>query len=223
MSTLRSRLHEAFGCLFRAVLKFLILIAFRPKRTFVSDKARKEAFSEPMIFISNHVSGMDGAVLQSLMPFARVYSVTAKDLYERSKLYSWFLNNLRTIPVDRKNVSISWLREARKRFREGYHIYICPEGRCCLNRILLPFKPGFITLAASTGAKIVPIFHNGEYNYFFGERFRYIVGEPISVTPPPEGLTEAEMLRQCESIRNAVLQLELALTGEIRTGEPELF
>ena len=69
MSTLRSLLHEAFGCLFRAVLKFLILIAFRPKRTFVSDKARKEAFSEPMIFISNHVHGMDGAVLQSLMPF----------------------------------------------------------------------------------------------------------------------------------------------------------
>lgn len=223
MNTLRSRLHEAFGVFFRAVLKLLILIAFRPKRTYVSDKAKREAFSEPMIFISNHVRGMDGAILQSLMPFARVYSLTAKDLYERSKLYSWFLNNLRTIPVDRRNVSISWLREARKRFREGYHIYICPEGRCCLNRIVLPFKPGFITLAASTGAKIVPIYHNAEYNYFIGKRFRYIVGEPISVTPPPEGLTETEMQRQCEAIRDVVLSLEMQLNGEIRTGEPILY
>lgn len=218
MSKLRSTLHEAFGCVFRPVLKFLCLIAFRPKRTYISEKAKQEAFKEPMIFISNHVHGMDGAVLQSLMPFSKVYSITAKDLIERTKLYGWFLSHLRTIPVDRENTSLSWLREGRKKLREGAHIYMCPEGRCNRARIVLPFKSGFVALAAASGAKVLPIYLNGEYNYFFGKRFRYIIGEPVTMTPPPEGLAEAEMTRQADMMRDKILELELALNGSVRTG-----
>ncbi len=218
MSNIRSALHEGFGYVFRPVLKFLCLIAFRPKRTFVSEKAKQEAFKEPMIIISNHVHGMDGAVLQSLMPFSRVYSITAKDLIERTKLYGWFLSHLRTIPVDRENASLSWLREGRKKLREGFHIYMCPEGRCNRARVVLPFKPGFVTLAAAAGVKVLPIYLNGEYNYFFGKRFRFIVGEPVTMTPPPDGLTEAEMTRQADMMHDVILDLERTLNGTVRTG-----
>ena len=218
MNKVMAALHEGFGYVFRPVLKFLVLIAFRPKRTFASEKARQEAFKEPMIIISNHVHGMDGAVLQSLMPFSRVYSLTAKDLIERTKLYGWFLSHLRTIPVDRENASLGWLREGRKKLREGFHIYICPEGRCNRARIVLPFKPGFVTLAAAAGVKVVPIYLNGEYNYFFGKRFRFIVGEPVTMTPPPEGLSEEEMTRQANMMRDKILELEMQLNGTVRTG-----
>lgn len=219
MSKLHSFLHEWFGRFFRPVLKFLVLIAYRPKRTFASEKAKREAFKEPMIIISNHVHGMDGAVIQSLMPFAKVYSLTAKDLVERTPLYRWFLSHLRTIPVDRKNVTLSWLRESRKRLREGYHIYICPEGDVNRAKVIRPFKSGFVTLAASTGAKVLPIYLNGEYNRFIGKRFRFIVGEPVTLTPPPEGLSEAEMTREANAMRDIILNLELQLNGSIRTEE----
>lgn len=217
MNNIRSKMHEWFGCIFRPILKGLALVAFRPKRTFVSEKAKREAFKEPMIIISNHVHGMDGAVIQSLMPFAKVYSITAKDLVERTPLYRWFLSHLKTIPVDRKNVSLSWLRESRKRFKEGNHIYICPEGDANRAKEILPFKSGFVTLAASTGAKVVPIYLNGEYNYFHGERFRFLVGEPVTMTPPPEGLSEAEMTRQANMMRDIILDMEKQLLGYQRT------
>jgi len=220
MSKLRSTLHEWFGTwIFRPLLKLMALVLFRPKRTFVSEKAKREAFKEPMIMISNHVHGMDGAIIQSLMPFSRVYSITAKDLVERTRLYHWFLSHLRTIPVDRKNVSLSWLRESRKRLREGYHIYICPEGDVNRAKVIRPFKSGFVTLAASTGAKVVPIYVNGEYNYIFGKRFRYIVGEPVAMTPPPEGLSEQEMTREANMMHDIILDLEKQLNGFVRTDE----
>lgn len=219
MNKLKATLHECFGCLFRPVLKLLALILFRPKRTFVSEKAKREAFKEPMIIISNHVHGMDGAIIQSLMPFSRVYSITAKDLVERTPLYHWFLSHLRTIPVDRQHISLSWLRESRKRLREGYHIYICPEGDVNRAKVIRPFKSGFVTLAASTGAKVVPIYLNGEYNLLFGKRFRYIVGEPVAMTPPPDGLSEDEMARETEMMFRTVLALEKQLNGFNRTEE----
>lgn len=219
MSKLRSTLHEIFGCLFRPVLKLMVLILFRPQRVFATEKAKREAFKEPMIIISNHVHGMDGAVIQALMPFAKVYSITAKDLVERTPLYHWFLGHLRTIPVDRRNITLSWLRESRKRLREGYHIYICPEGDTNRAKVIRPFKSGFVTLAASTGAKVVPIYLNGEYNHLIGKRFRFIVGEPVTLTPPPEGLSEAEMTREANMMRDVILDLERQLNGFVRTEE----
>lgn len=217
MKRLKHFIHVSFGCIFRPILKGLALIVFRPKRVFSSEAARQQAFKEPMVIICNHVHGMDSALIQSLMPFKRVFSITAKDLVERTRLYGWFLSHLHTIPVDRENVSLSWLRESRKRLREGCHIMIFPEGQCNPERVLLPFKSGFITLAAASGAKVLPIYHNGEYNYLWGKRFKYIVGEPVEVTPPPEGLSVGEMSRQAELMHAKIQELEQQLNGFVRT------
>ena len=65
---------------------------------------------------------------------------------------------------------------------------------------------------------MVPIYLNGEYNYFHGERFRFLVGEPVTMTPPPEGLSEAEMTRQANMMRDKILELEMQLNGTVRTG-----
>ena len=37
-------LHEALGYLLRGVLRVLVVLAFRPKRCYVSEKARAESF-----------------------------------------------------------------------------------------------------------------------------------------------------------------------------------
>ena len=44
-----------------------------------------------------------------------------------------------------------------------------------------------LLLAAMAGVPIVPIYHNGLYRFFIGRRWRMMIGEPITVTPPPEG------------------------------------
>ena len=80
-----------------------------------------------------------------------------------------------------------------------------------------PFKPGFVTLAASAGVKVLPIYHNGEYHYFFGKRFRMMIGEPITLTPPPEGLSEEVMQQECAQALPVMNELERQLNGYVKT------
>lgn len=71
-----------------------------------------------------------------------------------------------------------------------------------------PFKPGCVLLAATAGTRILPIYHNGTYHYFFGRRFRMIVGEPYTVLPPPEGTDSATMQRETDELQNIMKDLE---------------
>lgn len=217
MKRVRQGLHTVFGYILRGLLRALIFIAFRPQRIYASDKAKQEALREPCVIISNHVRGMDGAVIQTMLPGHLVYSMSAKDLMDKSPALKWFLGFCRSIPVDREHVSLTWLREGRRHLKAGHHIYMCPEGYCNRAKVVRPFKPGCVTLAASAGVKVLPIYHNGEYNYFFGRRFRMIIGEPVTLTPPPEGLSEAVMARETEELHQTVQALEKQLNGFVKT------
>ena len=61
----------------------LIRLAFRPKISYVSDRARQEAFRSPMIMVSNHVRGMDGAALCTLFPGKMIHGVSAKEFMDK--------------------------------------------------------------------------------------------------------------------------------------------
>ena len=81
--------------------------------------------------------------------------------------------------------------------RDGWRgdLYLCPEGKCNFQKQMQPFKPGAVTLASMANAPILPVYHNGEYNYFFGRRFRCMVGEPMEL-PRTQGGLDAEGLER---------------------------
>lgn len=212
-------LHNGLAVIVRLVLRGLIFLAFRPKRFFVSEKAREELLKEPAVIISNHIAIYDGAVIQALLPFKKIYGMTAQDVLDDQPMMRFLLSFCRVIPINRRSVSLTWLREGRKRLKEGNFVFMCPEGRCNEERVIRPFKPGVVTLAASSGVKVVPIYQNGEYNFFFGKRFRMMIGEPVTLTPPPEGLSEKEMNREAEMLHGIVSDLEMRLNGRVRTEE----
>ena len=201
--------------IFQGLLKGLVFILFRPRKTFVSEKAR-QALQEPCIIISNHIRGFDGAAILTLLPGKKITGLVAKDMVDKSRALRFFFPLLPLCAIDREHASLSWLRDSRKLLREGQSIYMCPEGRCNFARAVRPFKPGFALLAASAGVKVVPIYHNGEYHPFIGRRFRMLVGEPITVTPPPEGLSEAVLNREADAARAQVQALETRLIGFTR-------
>ena len=219
MSRLKETVFHFFSPLLQCLLKGLILLAFRPQKRFVSDKAKAEAFNGPCVLISNHVRGMDGGVIFTMLPGVKVTGLVAKDMTDNSPALRRFLALLPTMPIDRQNTSLSWLRESRRLLKGGESIYLCPEGKCNFDRVTQPFKSGCVLLAAMAGVPIVPIYHNGIYHYLFGKRWRMMVGEPITVTPPPEGLTEEELNRQAALLYRRVQELEIALTGELRIEE----
>ena len=210
------RLFRGFACIVRGILRALIVLAFRPKRIYASEKARQEAFRKPCIVFSNHVRGMDGAVILTMLPGHRIRGLVAKDWYEKSPLIHFFLRCLPLIPIDREHASLSWLRDSRRVLKDGGSVYICPEGQCNFNKVIRPFRPGFITLAAAADAELLPVYHNGEYHCFFGRRFRMIIGEPIRPAGSSGSLSAEEMAGEAEAARQVLRGLEMQLNGTIR-------
>lgn len=208
MNKLGHGLHEALGYPVRGILRALVALAFRPQRRFASEAARRAFPAGPCVIVSNHVRAFDGAAIEVLLPRRRIWGMTAKDLLEKSWPLRTLMGFCRTIPIDREHFSMSWLREGRKRLKAGDDVYMCPEGACQKDHVIREFKPGFVTLAASAGVPVVPVYHNGVFHFFLGRRFRMIIGEPIALTPPPDGLTEAEMAREARLVEDAVRALE---------------
>ena len=141
---MRACLRTLNGVLNRCIrwtLMGLIRLAFRPKISYVSDRARQEAFRSPMIMVSNHVRGMDGAALCTLFPGKKIHGVSAKEFMDKPAL-GWLLRRLGCVSVDRDHVTVDWLRQCRRILvKDQEHVYICPEGKCNFQKQIQPFKP----------------------------------------------------------------------------------
>ena len=101
---MRACLRTLNGVLNRCIrwtLMGLIRLAFRPKISYVSDRARQEAFRSPMIMVSNHVRGMDGAALCTLFPGKKIHGVSAKEFMDKHAL-GWLLRRLGCVSVERE-------------------------------------------------------------------------------------------------------------------------
>ena len=217
---LKSLCHNAFAKTMQWTLRLLVYPAFRPKLIFSSPEAKANFPKGACVLISNHATMLDAGPIETLLHRKHFYGMQAADIIRDYKFIGWFLSFMPIIPIDRENVSLSWLREGRKLLRNGQSIFMCPEGRCNYDRVITDFKPGFVTLAALAKVPVVPLYHNGEYNYFHGKRFRLIVGEPIELTPPEDGLTDEFMRTEAARATEIVRGLEKQLIGFNRTAEP---
>lgn len=211
--------RNAFSQTMQWTLRLLIYPAFRPKLIFASPEAEANFPAGPCVFISNHVTMLDAGPIETLLHKKHFYGMTAADILRDYRFIGWFMSFMPSIAVDRHHVSLSWLREGRKRLREGHSIFMCPEGRCNPDRVITEFKPGFVALASQEKVPVVPLYHNAEFNYFIGKRFRLMVGEPVLLTPT-DGLTDEFMHTEAARLTEIVRGLEKQLMG--CNAQPEL-
>ncbi len=211
--------RKAFSAAMLWTLRILVRLAFRPKLTFSSPEAKANFPKDPCVLISNHINTLDVAPIETLLHKKHFYGMMAADIIRDYKLIGWFISFAPSITIDRHNITLSWLREGKKLLQKGHSIFMCPEGRCNADKVLSEFKPGFVTLAAKANAPVVPLYHNGEFNYFFGKRFRLIVGEPITLTPPQDGLTDEFMRSETARAAHIVRKLEMQLMGQTASHE----
>lgn len=217
MKKLSHALKKVVYLFLRAVLLVFIRLAFRPKLVYASEKARQEAFAQPRVIVVNHVRGWDGAVVYSCISRQPFRALVAKDMIEDHRFLRAFLTFMPVLPIDRRAASLSWLRGSRQALKQGNHVMIFPEGKCQFDRVTKPMKPGCVLLGATAGASLLPIWHNGSYHFFHGPRFRMIIGEPIPVTPPPEGTEQDALEQQSQALFATMNDLERQLTGAVRT------
>lgn len=109
------------------------------------------------IFMSNHASNLDPAILMPLIP--RRTSVLVKKEMWRIPILGPAFDMASLVPVERSNraAAIESIRRAGEVMRQRINMMVYPEGTRSPDGRLLPFKKGPFHLAAETGFSIVPV------------------------------------------------------------------
>ena len=166
----------------RGAIQLGMYIAYRPKVKYQNaDLMRSD---EPVVFICNHMSHMDGPLVASVLHLKSPYFLIARDYYEKPQ-YHPFLETYGAVPVDRSGMDTTWFEACRNLLEEGHSILIFPEGHTSTGE-LDEFQPGFAVLAEKTGAKIVECVNAGQYHKFFGPRKFIYVGDGYTIECPSE-------------------------------------
>ncbi len=206
-------IQKIFAGIGRGLMTAFVRIAFRPRIRYTARNRRNCSFGQPVIYVGNHTSHMDGVMTSVIFARSKAHILVAKDWYEKPK-FNWFLKNNRCIPMDRYGIETGWIRDSREALKKGDSIIIYPEGRTGKDNEPREFKSGFIMLALMTGAKIVPFAVDGSYDIVFGKRQRVLVGEPTELSREGKGLKPEYMEHESERFRQIVIDMIKELKGE---------
>jgi 1-acyl-sn-glycerol-3-phosphate acyltransferase len=113
----------------------------------------------PAILISNHTSGLDPLLIQSVSMRIIVWMM-AREYYEIPGLNRLF-RILEIIPVDRGARDSGAMRLALRALQEGRILGLFPEGRIETAQELLPFQPGVAQMAIKLKVPVHPAFLDG--------------------------------------------------------------
>lgn len=161
------------------------------------------------IVMPNHHSVMDVAIQMFVFWNRTLRCLVAEVIYQKNALMRFFLRVIGAIRVDRDTHDFSFLGKAEKVLNKKGVIEIYPEARLAKKGEEKPleFKPSVVYLALSTGAPIIPVYHNGAL--FKKERAHVIIGKPIDVKEwYDDTLSERENIEIiCKKLRERVIEL----------------
>jgi 1-acyl-sn-glycerol-3-phosphate acyltransferase len=163
-----------------------------------------------LIFMPNHISFLDGPLLEMLIPGAA--RVVLKKSILRIPIVGLGMRFVGFVPVDRKGVKGGKrsIAKAIQMVREkGYSFLIFPEGTRSRDGKLQRFRRGGFFLALETGAPIVPVTIRGTFELMpKGQKFarkgsvRVAFHDPI----PTAGYTVETMAVLMGKVRDAILK-----------------
>jgi 1-acyl-sn-glycerol-3-phosphate acyltransferase len=165
-----------------------------------------------LIFMPNHISFLDGPLLEMLIPGAA--RVVLKKSVLRIPIVGLGMRFVGFVPVDRKGIKGGKrsIAKAIQMVREkGYSFLIFPEGTRSRDGKLQRFRRGGFFLALETGAPIVPVTIGGTFElmpkgqkYARKGRVRVAFHDPITTV----GYTPETMAGLMEKVKEAILSSE---------------
>jgi len=163
-----------------------------------------------LIFMPNHISFLDGPLLEMLIPGAA--RVVLKKSILRIPVVGLAMRFVGFVPVDRKGVKggkRSIVRAVRMVREKGYSFLIFPEGTRSRDGKLQRFRRGGFFLALESGAPIVPVTIRGTFELMpKGQKYArkgtvsVAFHDPIPVT----GYAIETMAGLMEKVREAILK-----------------
>jgi 1-acyl-sn-glycerol-3-phosphate acyltransferase len=115
-----------------------------------------ERIGKPTIFISNHLSNIDGIVLNKVLEKNNVTFMAGIKL-KANPFTSVFLRIIRHIPINPNSADRSAIKKALAVLNSGGSIMIFPEGTRSRSGSMIKAKKGFLLLSRLSKADIVPI------------------------------------------------------------------
>ncbi len=177
----KKRLIYAFG---RAVVNVFFMV-FHRVRYFGK---RNIPDTGPLLIVANHQSMYDPALIGAGITRRRCNYLARKTLF-KFKPFAWLIDLYDAIPLDNDRIGYEGIKETLRRLKNGEAVLIFPEGARTFDGAIVPFKPGFLTLALRSGAAIQPVAIAGCFEvwprtqrlpFLFG-RFRVAFGEPVTI------------------------------------------
>jgi len=166
--------------------------------------------ARPAIFIGNHQSGMDLAVIGECCPSRSVIVGKRELLF--IPVFGWFFWIAGNVLIDRANKTSAKAGIDRVRMKlaqRNLNLAIFPEGTRSKTGEILPFKRGAFYLAASTGYPIIPVVCSNLKGKGIWEQFQLNGGNVVvSVMPPIEtqNLNLSDLAGFSERVRQSMIE-----------------
>lgn len=173
-----------------------------------------------VLLCPNHSSNWDPILVALKLPVNYRLHIMAKEELFQNPLLGWLLKKVGAFPVSRGSNDINAVKQSIRAIQDGDNLLIFSEGTTIHNGIGytdgLPAhaKAGVAMIGVRTGAKLVPVFVDGEKKLF--HRTRIIFGDPYEPHYTGRRGTSEEM----QKIADDLLVAAYALGGQAVGGGP---
>ncbi len=136
------------------------LILFPIKKIYLR-KEKKQKYKGPVIISMNHTAFLDYVEALLAFPGRRKYVLVGAQFYAYNPVLTFFMKAMGVIKVDAVTGNMDAVNQAVEQINKGHSILIFPEGHIETEGKLLEYKQAAALISLSSGAPIVPVFHNG--------------------------------------------------------------
>lgn len=119
-----------------------------------------------VLYVSNHRSLVDIPMAYITVP--NLMGFVAKVEIKKAPFLSWWMVLVNCLFLDRSDMraGMKMMLDAIDSIKQGYSIFIAPEGTRNQGEELLPFKEGSLKMADKTGCPIIPVAISGTDDVF---------------------------------------------------------